>query len=60
MSFETASDLFKRNCELIDPTDDPIVWNLNNGLYHLTVTLERDLAQIKRELQRVSTALNIR
>jgi hypothetical protein len=56
MSYEGAQICFKRNCELVSPDEDPLVWNLNNGLYQLAAALERDLAQIKQELQGLSAA----
>ena len=60
MSYEGAQTCFKRNCDLVFPDQDPLVWNLNNGLYQLTAALERDLAEIKQELRRLAATMNAR
>ena len=49
----TAKDCFEENCALIDQTQDPVGWNLNNGLFNLAnaiAGLENDLRSLSHEV----------
>lgn len=51
MSFVTAKKCFTENAQLINSQRDPVQWNLNNGLYNLTMELERKLRDLEQKCQ---------
>ncbi|MDA0306371.1 MAG: hypothetical protein O3B76_08815 [Proteobacteria bacterium] len=41
-----AQNCFEANLKLLDATENPVEWNLNNGLFHLALAItavEKDL-----------------
>jgi hypothetical protein len=54
MSLQTAKRCFQENCQLINPSSDPVAWNLNNGLANLADALqqmENRLSQIEQSIR---------
>ncbi len=42
----SAQNCFEANLKLLDATENPVEWNLNNGLFHLALAItaiEKDL-----------------
>jgi len=49
----TAKNCFEENCGLIDSNQNPVEWNLNNGLANLAQAiagLENDLRSLSHEV----------
>jgi hypothetical protein len=59
MSYQSARKNFAENIQLIgpQPMDDPLNWNLNNGLINLTNAIQQDLAEMNQRLKQVSAFL---
>lgn len=53
MKFKNATNCFQENKRLIAPKDDPVVWNLANGLLNLTLALEEELASLRAEQRKL-------
>ena len=58
MSYATAMKSFKENCEHLDPEEDPIKWNLNNGLYQLATQMNSDSHNVDLELRSMKYTLD--
>ncbi len=42
----SAQNCFEENCKLLDVTENPVEWNLNNGLFYLALAItaiEKDI-----------------
>ncbi len=50
MSYEAALKTFKDNRDKVSPESDPAIWNLNNGMVHLTTALREDIHKIQQTL----------
>ncbi|HXN29838.1 MAG TPA: hypothetical protein VN902_22130 [Candidatus Acidoferrales bacterium] len=50
MSYDAALKIFKENREKVSPESDPAMWNLNNGLFHLTTALREDIHKVQQTL----------
>ena len=55
--YEGAAKCFEENVKLLNPQNDPIAWNLNNGLLQLAVGLRSDLHAMQQALARIGRAL---
>lgn len=49
MSLNQAKKCFQENCNLVDPRQDPVGWNMNNGLQNLVIGLMHELSTAQRE-----------
>ena len=49
-SFSRAKEIFDDNNRYVSPQDNPVDWNLSNGLSALALALESDLSKIKSDL----------
>jgi hypothetical protein len=57
MSYITAKKCFKENCQMTNPRQDPVTWNLNNGLLNLASGLQHDLAVLQQTLNAILRVL---
>lgn len=53
MSYFKAKECFKDNVPRIDPSTEPIMFNINNGLSNLTEAIEQDMMHIKNLLVQI-------
>ncbi len=57
----TAQKCFEENCKLIDAAQNPVEWNLNNGLFHLALAItgiENDLDALSLMEVNLEQAIN--
>lgn len=58
MSYYQAKKCFKENVNVyIDSDKDPVMANLNTGLFQLAEALEQDLSQLEGTLSEIATLL---
>ena len=57
----SAQNSFEENLKLLDATQNPVEWNLNNGLYHLALAItgiENDLDTLSLMEVNLGQAIN--
>ena len=57
----SAQNSFEENLKLLDATQNPVEWNLNNGLYHLALAItgiENDLDALSLMEVNLGQAIN--
>lgn len=58
MSYNEAQEMFDENVTLINPTEEPLLYNISNGLAVLTIAIRNDMNDIKNKLQQMEYKLN--
>jgi hypothetical protein len=58
MTYDLARKALAENLQLIQPTQNPVMWNLSQGLLQLTEALEQDIRTIKRKLADMESTMN--
>ena len=53
MSYYDAEKCFEDNTGRIDPSEDPVMYNINNGLNNLAKATRRDMEEIKNLLRAI-------
>ena len=53
MSYRKAETSFEDNTGRIDPSEDPVMFNINNGLKNLAKAIRSDMEEIKNLLRAV-------
>lgn len=53
MSYRKAETCFEDNTGRIDPSEDPVMFNINNGLKNLAKAIRSDMEEIKNLLRAV-------
>ena len=53
MSYRKAEECFEDNVGRIDPSEDPVMFNISNGLNNLAEATRRDMEEIKNLLRNI-------
>jgi hypothetical protein len=54
--YDAAMDHFRKAIDAINPpASDAVAWNLSTGLWHLALTIQRDMGELTKRLDAIDS-----